>query len=51
MRKHRDAGGDAGAHRFAVDLDLVGQRFGKLFGQRDACAGLLAVDDQSELVA
>ncbi len=51
VREYRDAGGDPGAHRFAVDLELVGQRFGKLFGQRHAGVGLRAVDDQSELVA
>jgi hypothetical protein len=40
-----------GAHRFAVDLELAGQRFGKLFGECHAGGGLRAVDDQSELVA
>ena len=51
VREYRDAGGDAGANRFAVDLELAGQRLGKLLGQCHAGGGLLAVDDQSELVA
>ena len=51
MREHRDAGGDAGANRFAVDQEFVRHRLGELFGQRLAGGGLLAVDDQAELVA
>ena len=51
MRKYRDAGGDAGAHRLAVDQEFVRQRLRELFGQRLAGLRLLAVDDQAELVA
>ena len=51
MREYRDAGGDAGAHRLAVDLEFLCQRLGKLRGQRLAGFRLLAVDDQAELVA
>jgi hypothetical protein len=51
VREYRDAGGDTGANRFAVDLELVRQRFGELFGQQHPGDGLLAVDDQSEFVA
>ena len=51
VRKYRDAGGDAGADRLAVDLEFVRQRSRELFGQRHAGLGLLAVDDQAELVA
>ncbi len=51
MRKYRDAGGDAGAHRLAVDHEFVRQRLRELFGERPARLRLLAVDDQAELVA
>ena len=51
MRKYRDAGGDAGAHRLAVDQEFVRQRLREFFGQRLAGLRLLAVDDQAELVA
>ena len=51
MRKYRDAGGDAGAHRLAVDREFVRHRLRELFGQRLAGLRLLAVDDQAELVA
>ena len=51
MREYRDAGGDAGANRLSVDQELVRHRLGELLGQRHAGGGLLAVDDQSELVA
>ncbi len=51
VRKHRDAGGDAGAQRPAVDLEFARHRFRELLAQRLAGLGLLAVDDQAELVA
>ncbi len=51
MRKYRDAGGAAGADRFAVDQEFAGKRLGQLLGQQHACDRLLAVDDHSELVA
>ena len=34
LREHRDAGGDAGAHRLAVDQEFVRQRLGQLLGER-----------------
>ena len=51
MREHRNAGRTAGAHRLAIDLNLVRERLGNLLGQREAGRRLLAVDDQAELVA
>jgi hypothetical protein len=41
VRKYRDAGGDAGANRLAVDLEFVRQRLGELFGQRLPASGCL----------
>ena len=51
MRKHRDAGGDAGAHRLAVDQKFFRYRLRELLGQRPSGLRLLAVDNEAELVA
>jgi hypothetical protein len=51
VRKDREAGGEAGSHRFAVDKEFLGDRLRKPFGRHDARSRLLAVDDQADLVA
>src|SRR6185437_14740539 len=51
VREHRDAGGETGADRFAVDRKFPGYRLHKLLCELDPGGGLLAVDDKAEFVA
>ncbi len=51
VREDRHAGGSAGAHRPAVDLELLSDGLAELLRQRKARVRLLAVDDKTELVA